>query len=126
MVGASTPWAVRKARKAEPYSIGWMRRRLLWLLGGLALGGVALARALRPRRQHVPVEPGSDPRAAELRRKLAESRSIVAEREEFESAETPVDEAEPAPAEVADRRRRVHEEGRSAARRMRRPPEAAD
>ena len=98
-----------------------MRGRLVWFLGGLALGGAALARVLRPRRTPTAVEPGPDPRAAELRRKLAESRAIVSEREEFESAETPVDEAEPAGPEVEDRRRRVHEEGRAAARRMRRP-----
>jgi hypothetical protein len=99
-----------------------VRGRLVWFLGGLALGGAALARLLRPRPPRPAIEPAPDARAAELRRKLAESRSIVSEREEFESAETPVDEAEPATPEVEDRRRRVHEEGRAAARRMRRPP----
>ena len=44
-----------------------------------------------------------------------ESRALVDEREEFESAETPVDEAE-----VDDRRRAVHERGRAAADQMRR------
>ena len=68
------------------------------------------------------MESGPDPRAAELRRKLSESRAIVTEREEFEAGETSVDEAAPAGPEVEDRRRRVHEEGRAAARRMRRPP----
>ena len=101
-----------------------MRGRLVWFLGGLALGGAALARLLRPRRPRPAVESGPDPRAAELRRKLAESRAIVSEREEFESAETPVDAAGPAGSEVEDRRRRVHEEGRAAARRMGRPPTA--
>ena len=81
-----------------------------------------LARMLRPRRRAPAFEPGPDPRAAELRRKLAESRSIVSEREEFEAAETPVDEADAAQEQVEDRRRQVHEEGRAAARRMRRPP----
>ena len=99
-----------------------MRGRLLWFVGGLALGGAALVRILRPKRPETPLQEGPDPRAAELRRKLAESRAIVPEREEFESAETPVDEAEAAPADVEGRRRRVHEEGRAAARRMRRPP----
>jgi hypothetical protein len=99
-----------------------VRGRLVWFLGGLALGGAALARVVRPRRPRAEVQPGPDPRAAELRRKLAESRSIVSERDEFEAAETPVDEAEPAGVEIEDRRRRVHEEGRAAARRMRRPP----
>ena len=46
---------------------------------------------------------------------------MVEEREEFEAAETPVDRAEPAP-EVDERRRRVHDEGRRAAERMRRRP----
>jgi hypothetical protein len=99
-----------------------VRGRLLWFVGGLALGGAALARAFRPRRPAASVETGPDPRAAELRRKLAESRAIVSEREEFEAGETSVDEAEPGGPEVEDRRRRVHEEGRAAARRMRRPP----
>ena len=55
------------------------------------------------------------------RRKLAEARTMVEEREEFESAETPVDRAEPAP-EVDERRKRVHAEGRRTAERMRRRP----
>ena len=46
---------------------------------------------------------------------------MVEEREEFEAAETPVDRAEPAP-EVDERRRRVHDEGRRTAERMRRRP----
>ena len=66
-------------------------------------------------------EPSEDPRAEELRRRLAEARTIVEEREEFEAAETPVDRAEPAP-EVDERRRRVHDEGRRTAERMRRRP----
>jgi hypothetical protein len=97
-----------------------MRGRLVWIVGGIALAAAALARLLRPRPVR-PVEAGPDPRAAELRRKLAESRAIVSERDEFEAGETPVDEADAAP-QVDDRRRRVHEEGRAAARRMRRPP----
>jgi hypothetical protein len=99
-----------------------VRGRLLWFLGGIALGGAALARFLRPRRRPPAPQPGPDPRVAELRRKLAESRAIVSDREEFEAAETPVDEADATGPEVEDRRRRVHEEGRAAARRMRRPP----
>jgi hypothetical protein len=99
-----------------------VRGRLLWFVGGLALGGAALARVLRRRRPQATSEPGPDPRAAELRRKLAESRAIVSERDEFEGGETTVDEAETAAPAVEDRRRRVHEEGRAAARRMRRPP----
>lgn len=97
-----------------------MRGRLVWIVGGIALAGAAVARAVRPR-PAPPLPPGPDPRAAELKRKLAESRAIVSEREEFEAGETAVDEAEPG-AQVDDRRRRVHEEGRAAASRMRRPP----
>jgi len=102
------------------------RNRLAWL-GGAALGAVALARALT-RRPPPPVqapapqpeaEPsGPDPRAEELRTKLAEARELADEREEFEGAETPVDEAEPV-ADPEARRRSVHESGRSAAERMR-------
>ena len=102
------------------------RNRLAWL-GGAALGAVALARALT-RRPPPPVqapapqpeaEPsGPDPRAEELRTKLAEARELADEREEFEGAETPVDQAEPV-ADPEARRRSVHESGRSAAERMR-------
>jgi hypothetical protein len=98
-------------------------RRLLTLLSGAA-AGFGLYRLLA-RRRPAPVweEPPApeDPRAEELRRRLAEARTMVEEREEFEAAETPVDRAEPAP-EVDERRRRVHDEGRRAAERMRRRP----
>ena len=110
-----------------------MRRLLAWLGG--AAGGVALYRFLA-RREAAPVtapaaepeptpapEPEADPRADELRRRLAESRAIVDERDAFEEAETPVDAAEPAE-DPADRRRRVHEEGRAAAERMRGPADS--
>src|SRR5919201_2959750 len=99
-------------------------RRPFTLLSG-AVAGFGLYRLVASRRRapvfEGPPEPRDDPRAEELRRKLAESRTIVEEREEFESAETPVDRAEPAP-EVDARRRRVHEEGRRTAERMRRKP----
>ena len=100
-----------------------MRRPLTVLSGAIAGFGLYRLLALRSRRPAVepPVEPREDLRAEELRRKLAESRTIVEEREEFESAETPIDRAEPAP-EVGERRKRVHEEGRRAAERMRRRP----
>jgi hypothetical protein len=84
-------------------------RRLLALLGGFALFGF-----LRRRR-----EQEDDPRAEELRRKLAESRSIVEERDEFEGAELPVDRAEPAPEDPESRRRAVHDAGRATVDRMR-------
>lgn len=84
-------------------------RRLLALLGGFAL-----FRFLRRRS-----EPEADPRAEELRRKLAESRSIVEERDQFEEAELTVDQAEPAPEDPESRRRAVHEAGRATVDRMR-------
>jgi hypothetical protein len=59
-------------------------------------------------------EPEVDPRAEALRAKLEESKAVVDEREEFEAAETPVDEADP-----DERRRRVHEVGRAAVEEMR-------
>ena len=62
--------------------------------------------------------PVEDPRAEELRQKLEESRAVVDEPEEFDSAETTVDEAEPV--DVQDRRDAVHERGRAAAEEMRR------
>jgi len=103
-------------------------RRLLTLLSG-AIAGFGLYRLLAGRRP-APVyegppapepEPRDDPRAEELRARLAEARTMVEEREEFEAAETPVDRAEPGP-ELDERRRRVHDEGRRAAERMRRRP----
>jgi len=98
-------------------SIGLVRSRMAWLGGALGVAGAAAYRALR--RRPVPVPP-ADPRAEELRQRLDESRALVGEREEFESAETPVDQAEPA--DVTDRRRAVHERGRAAAEQMRREP----
>ncbi len=73
---------------------------------------------LRPWRDHT----GEDPRADELRQKLAESRAIVEERDEFEAAEVTVDRAEPAPEDPESRRRAVHEAGRSIVERMREGP----
>jgi hypothetical protein len=96
-------------------SIGLMRARIAWLAGAAGTG-VAVYRKLR--RVPAPVE---DPRAEELRRKLDESRTIVEEREEFEAAETPVDEVTGPEAEVEDRRKAVHERGRAAAEEMRGP-----
>jgi hypothetical protein len=108
-------------------SIGLMRARTAWLAGAT---GAAIAVYRRLRRIPAPPASAPDPRAEELRRRLDESRAIVAEREEFEAAETPVDAAEPGeggvsePAEVEGRRRAVHERGRAAADEMRgAPPE---
>jgi len=88
-----------------------MRGRAAWIAGGLGAAGVAY-RALRRRPR-----PAADPRADELRRKLDESKPLVDEREQFESGETAVDEAEPAT--LAEKRAAVHERGQAAAREMR-------
>ena len=93
-------------------SIGLVRARTAWL-GAIGVAGAAVVRSLRRKPAAAPA-PVADPRAEELRRKLDESRALVDEREEFESAETPVDQAE-----VDDRRRAVHERGRAAAEHMR-------
>jgi hypothetical protein len=90
---------------------------LALLLGGAAIAGATAYRVLR-RRPPAPVVP--EPHVEALKTKLAESRSVVDEREVFEAAETPIDQAEPVPSEVGDRRRSVHERGRSAAEEMRR------
>jgi hypothetical protein len=98
-----------------------VRSRLALLTG--AVGGFALFRLLgRARRgagyELSPPAPAPDPRAEELRRKLAESRAVADERDEFEGAETPVDEAEPL-SDPGARRKQVHEQARAAAERMR-------
>ena len=95
-----------------------MRIRLAWLAGAL---GLAAAFVLRRRARAAAPDAAADddPRAAELRRKLDESRALVDERDEFESAETPVDRAEALDADVDRRRRAVHEEARAAVRDMR-------
>src|SRR5438132_14240064 len=93
-----------------------MRLRLAWLTGGALAGFLFFRRRRRPELMP-PALPETDP-AAELRRKLDESRPLVEERDEFESAETPVDLAA-APGELEERRRYVHEQGRAAVDEMR-------
>jgi hypothetical protein len=95
-------------------------RRLL-AFGTAAIAAFGVVRLLSRRRTVEPAvsEPAPDPRAEELRRRLAESRSVVDEREQFEGGETTVDAAEPAPGDPDARRRQVHEEGRAAVERMR-------
>lgn len=87
----------------------------------IAALGALTARFLRRKREQ-PAE--ADPRAGELRQRLQESRAVVSEREEFEAAETPVDEVEPVadgPAQdVDERRREIHDRARAAAEEMRR------
>ena len=95
-------------------------------MGGVALAGAAAVAVRKLWRGVRPTADGSeapDSRAADLRRKLEESRGILAEREEFESAETPVDRAEAAGVDVEARRRLVHERGREAVDEMSRPEE---
>jgi hypothetical protein len=96
-----------------------VRARTAWLAGA---AGAAIA-VYRRMRRPAPVPAAEDPRADELRRKLDESRVVVDEREEFESGETPVDQADP-DAPVDDRRQAVHERGKAAAEQMRRKPGA--
>ena len=93
-----------------------MRRPFALSLGAFAFFGF-LRR--RPKRLQAAADAGVDPRAEELRRRLAESRTIVDEREEFEAAETPVDQASEPVGDPEARRRAVHESGRAAAERMR-------
>ena len=90
-----------------------MRTRAAWIAGALGAAGVAY-RALR--RQP---SPAADPRADELRRKLEESKPLVAEQSEFESGETTVDEAQPAT--LDEKRASIHERGREAMREMKSP-----
>jgi hypothetical protein len=90
-----------------------VRGRIVWIAGAtLGAAGVAY-RALR--RREPPA--AADPRAEELRRKLDESKPLVHEREEFEGAETTVDEAEPPT--VEEKRTAAHERARAAADEMR-------
>jgi hypothetical protein len=116
-----------------------VKARLAWLAGGIGVGLAAAYRALRARSEQLPPaeEERPDPRADELRHKLAEARAAVDERDDFEAAETPVDEieevappvlqpeAEPEPQDLDERRRRVHDRAKASARKMRgREPEA--
>jgi hypothetical protein len=106
---------------------------------GVAVG--ALLARIRGRVTRPTAE--ADPRAEELRRKLAEARTGSAEEEDFQAAgmgaETMVEEQPrrtpppaPEPADAEERppsdefeamRRRIHEEGRAAAEEMRRGSE---
>jgi hypothetical protein len=90
-----------------------VRRPWAWAVGAFAVAGV-----LRRRREPAVVE--ADPRAEELRGKLAESRELVDERDDFEDGELTVDRAEPAPEDPEARRRAVHESARATVEQMRR------
>jgi hypothetical protein len=88
-----------------------MRPRLALVAGGAALVGSVVVRVWKGRRPSASEDP-----ADELRRKLDESRALTDEREEFESAETPVDQAEPG---LDARRRSVHEQAKGTIEEMR-------
>ncbi len=94
-----------------------MQGRLALLLGGAVVAGATAYRALT-RRPPAPVIP--EPHVEALKARLAESKAVVEEREEFESGETPIDQAEPVPTELGERRRSVHDRGREVAEQMRR------
>jgi len=98
-----------------------VNRRFALLTGGLAVGLAALWRLIRRKPPGwVDSTAPVDERAGELRQRLDESRAVVDDRGEFESAETPVDEVDAVPPQdPAERRRAVHAEGRSAVDRMR-------
>jgi translation initiation factor IF-2 len=130
----STPLGRRAqgwSEKRGQSSIAPVRRRLVWLIAGIAIIAVAVSRLFLRRPSAIeplappppppapPPEPAED-RAAELRRRIDESREVLDERDEFEAAETPLDEADP-----QARRREVHERARQMVERMRRDePEA--
>jgi hypothetical protein len=94
-----------------------MRGRLALVLGSAAVAGAAVFRRVRG---PAPSPTVADEHADELRAKLAESRAVADDREEFESAETPVDLAEDVAPDPGDRRRAVHDRGRHVAEEMRR------
>jgi hypothetical protein len=93
-------------------------RRLI-KLALVALGIRAFLRWRKRRREAAApptaVEPAADP-ADELRRKLAETR-------EDDAASYEADVTEPPPADVADRRAEVHEQGRATLDAMKSPDE---
>jgi hypothetical protein len=84
---------------------------MLLIGGGVAVAGGALYRRVRGRHREEKPDP-----ALELRRKLDESRAVVEERDEFEAAEIPVDQAEPG---IDERRRDVHRRAQSSLENMR-------
>jgi hypothetical protein len=101
-----------------------MRSRVAWLLVGAGIAAALVARFLRQPSARAPEPvappaPDPDPRADELRRRIAESREVVDEREVFEEAETPVDQADPDAL-----RQDVHVRGRAALEQMRGEPDS--
>jgi hypothetical protein len=88
-----------------------MRRPLARLVGGFA---VFRFPRKRPAQAQV-----ADPRADELRQRLAEARELAEERDEFESGETTVDQAEPGMPDADTRRGEVHDAARATVEQMR-------
>ena len=88
-----------------------MKGRRLLIGGGIVVAVGAFFRRLRGRRRDEKPDP-----ALELRRKLDESRAVAQDRDEFESAEVPVDQAEPG---LDERRRDVRRRARSSIEGMR-------
>jgi hypothetical protein len=95
-----------------------VRSRLAVFVGGAAVAGAAVYRFVR----RMPAQaPPSDMHAEHLRAKLAKSRAVIEDQAEFDSGETPVDEAEePVGPDLADRRSAVHARARHVAQEMRR------
>lgn len=99
-----------------------MNRKLAFLVGLLL--GASLVKLLR--RRPGGREASTDPRAQELRRKLADTRAETGPAAEAGEAATPAAEEPPTDAgseDVEGLRRRVYEEGRTAAEQMRRSAE---
>jgi hypothetical protein len=97
--------------------------RLALFLGGAVIAGATAYRFLLRR---LPETAAPEPHAEALKSKLAESRVVAEDRDEFEAAETPVDQAESVPVEVGDRRASVHEKGRQMAEQMRKGSTGAE
>jgi hypothetical protein len=90
-----------------------VKRLFAWVAG--AAGGLAAYRAMKGKRpQPVAV---ADTRAEELKARLRQAREAPDDRDEFESGEVTVDEAEPLDPQA--RRAQVHEQGRAALDEMR-------
>lgn len=103
-----------------------MKQKAVLLLGAAA--GAVAAVVLRRRRQagretEPSLEPESDPRAEELRLRLAEARATAADHAELGGDEAVAPDEPPPADEFEAMRRRVHSEARAAADAMRRSGE---
>lgn len=107
-----------------------MNRNAAFTVGALLGAAAGLLYRRRPQ-VHPGAAPPADPRAEELRQKLAEARTSRADEDDFEAAgqgaETVITDEDPkkrpfSPAgdEFEAMRRRIHEEGKAAAEEMRR------